>query len=116
MTNDWRKLEGRELDRVIAEKLGWLIDFTGYWVDKSGNAHLQEDLPHYSTSVDASHALMDGVYYELCNQNGESDHGEYRLETFGEYGCVVYADTLAMVFCCAYLMRQERMEASRETD
>lgn len=118
MATNWRQMEaGRELDRAIAERLGHdVIERLAQWCIRK----MYEDmatyhpLPYFSTSVDAAHPLMDGAYYEVCNQNGESDHGKYRLETFGEYGCIVYADTLAMVFCCAYLMRQERIEASHE--
>lgn len=142
--NDWRQMEaGRELDWLIAQKQGFkaipstINNRESYylqlpdgrtWGWKPGteihryepvdfatwDSHHDAIIPHYSKSAEASHRLMDGVYYEVCNQNGESDQGEYRLETFGDYGCIVYADTLAMVFCCAYLMRQERIEATHE--
>lgn len=122
-TADWRTMEaGRELDRVVAERLGWRIDIeNGDVYDEKGD-YIPSDNPygesreigytenelwgrcsHYSTDANAALALYDGCRIELkaeppddwtCFLVIESPvYGEWRGE----------ADTAALAIVRAWL-------------
>jgi hypothetical protein len=97
---DWRNLpEGRELDKVVAEKLGYtdlrLSGASGLLWGKrktDGNDHpfnvdkdgmVDEPLPPYSTKVDAALTLLDTL-------DGEDGDAEFNLSVSREGGQLSY--------------------------
>ncbi len=140
ITTDWRKLHaGRELDRVIAEKLGWVwtcVYQTKYatyvTITKPDGTILQNvdaygsrpewpeyeavDLfPQYSTDLNLAYALFDGRTFWATLQmvtDVRKNHRYYRVWACdGPHSFEVEheADTPSLALCYAWLECKEKV-------
>lgn len=117
---DWRALDaGRDLDRRIAERLGWThIESTEYWLDDPHDTSLVQAwrgipprstgealVPCYSTDLNAAITLIPS------DQQFELSNGlEPEWEALIGWGYDGGADTPALAVCRAWLAYQDANE------
>lgn len=110
MTNPLTLPAGRELDRLIAERLGWthisehpiLIDV---WIGKhpkeTGHAWNPVLIPHYSTDLNMATELLSGVSTViLIRPDSGIGSGKWQADLDGH---IRFADTLTLAICRAWL-------------
>lgn len=125
---DWRDLPaGRELDRLIAERLGWRVDLEhGDVYDQDGEFvppddrrtwdrnpsenELWSQVPEYSTDLNAATTLLAHFFWRLTgtpDMKTNEVHYYCTFDSHTDYAGMdtihVYAPTVALAICRAWL-------------
>jgi hypothetical protein len=136
VTTNWREMEaGRELDRLIAEKVGWRFERepyfnpestlvyspegvemyhqSGIWTPVFAGEEVHKVIPHYSTDLNAAITLANGIVeFNLfkgrkVDTEGSPTDGWICTISDPKNFDSAWADTPALAICRAFLASKE---------
>lgn len=101
-------MTNQELNEAVARKLGWVkldkpdysLSHPHYWKKESGG--LADEVPAYSTSIEAAWELTEKVPYFFLMKPLKNEKWKCDMAT-ADHTIIMYTDTAPLAICKAFL-------------